>query len=279
MRKAMPSCVVLVLVAAAVVMATPRPALAGPPSNDTEDGAVVVDTVPFVHTMDASEATAGGPRICSNLASLFYSFTPSVEERIQVDLLGSDYDTTLAVYRRNAAGDIRWARCNDDRFGLASGLRFRARPGTTYYFMVGRCCGNERRGGPGGGELILTVDRVPVEVPLGFTIELDDRGTADPATGLATLTFRLTCTARSVVYQHGTLRQVRQGLFVARGSWDAVAACGPDEVVEWPVEVDTETGIAFGPGPALVRLCCGYVSDGWRWVDRSLDTEAPIQLA
>ena len=32
----------------------------------------------------------------------------------------------------------------------------------------------------------------------------------------------------------------------------------------WSVEVDTETGIAFGPGPALLRTFFEFATDGFR---------------
>lgn len=278
MRRGMPSLAVVVLVVAAVGFGAAGPALAVPPSNDTEDTAVLVDTVPFTHSIDTSGATAGGPRFCSNHASVFYAFTPSVRGRVQVDLMGSDYDTTLGVYTRDAAGKLRAVGCNDDRFGVASGLRFRANPGTTYFFLVGRCCGNARRGGPGGGQLVITVGRV-ADAPLEYEFQIADTGTIDPATGIATVSGTATCSERSFIYQDGLLRQLRQGLFVARAYWYVGMACQPDGVVQWSVEVDTETGIAFGAGSALVRLFYGFATDGWRdYVERYAGTETTIQL-
>ncbi|MGH2672377.1 MAG: hypothetical protein ACRDHC_05320 [Actinomycetota bacterium] len=128
----------ITLVVAVVGVATAAPASALPPSNDTEGTAVVVDAVPFTHSVDTTEAVPGGPGFCSNGASAFYRFTPSEDVRIQVDLLGSDYDTTLGVYTRDGEGQVEPLTCNDDRLGVAAGVRLRAVSGTTYYFMVGR---------------------------------------------------------------------------------------------------------------------------------------------
>ena len=61
-----------------------------------------------------------------------------------------------------------------------------------------------------------------------------------------------------------TLRQLRQGIFVARAYFYFYAACTPDNPAEWSVEVDTDTGIAFGSGPATVRTWYEVGWDGWR---------------
>jgi hypothetical protein len=82
----------------------------------------------------------------------------------------------------------------------------------------------------------------------------------DASTGMATIGATITCTRPSVVYLEGLLRQLRQSLFVARTYVWAYDACTPDQPVEWSGEFDTETSIAFGSGPAKVRIT--YV-DAW----------------
>jgi hypothetical protein len=252
-----------------VAMTGVIPAQAAPPTNDTEAGAVAVGPLPFTYTQDTSEAAPDGPRFCSNSASVFFTFTPEQDGRIQVDTMGSDYDTVLAIYRRDASGRVKRIDCNDDRFGLSSGLRFRASADTTYVFMVGQCCGNGRRG---GGELTLTVTEV-ADVDLNYTIGIDS-GTVDAATGIATIQGTVTCNERAVVYREGSLRQLRQGLFVARGYWYVEVGCTPGETIDWSVEVDTETGVAFGAGSATIRNSFSAATDGFReYVFDELDDE------
>ncbi len=236
------------------------PALAASPANDTEATAVQIEALPFEYAQDTSEATPNGPRFCSNNASVFFSFTPARDQRVQVDLIGSQYDTVLSVYTRTATGKVHAVDCSDDRFGLASGVRFRAHSGTTYVFMVAQCCGN---GDGGGGQLVLWMGEV-VDVELEFTVDLDDPGTVDPSTGIATIGGTITCNERSVVYRYGVLRELREGLFVARGSWSAAAACTPNAPAAWTAEVDTETGVAFGSGSAVIRDSFVGATDGFR---------------
>src|SRR5687768_3465792 len=88
-------------------------ASAAPPSNDTEAEAIEIGPLPFTHSMDTSEATNDGPRFCTTQASVFYSFTPDVTGRVQVDLIGSGYDTTLGVYTRTNEGTVQPVTCND----------------------------------------------------------------------------------------------------------------------------------------------------------------------
>lgn len=234
-------------------------AAAAPPSNDTEAGAIQIDSLPFTHSMDTTDATADGPRFCYARASVFYTLTLDHASRVQVDLLGSEYDTTLGVYTRTAAGDVQKITCNDDRFGVASGVRFRAEAGVTYYLIVGECCSDR---GTGGGPLVLTAGTV-TNLELEYAVRVTG-GTTDPATGLATLIGTVTCNERSSVYREATLRQVRQEIFVARGYFSFFAACSPGSPATWSVEVDTDTGIAFGPGQALVRTWFESAWDGWR---------------
>jgi hypothetical protein len=249
-------------------------AFAQAPANDTEGSAVEVGALPFTHTEDTSEATPDGPRFCTNNASVFFTYTPSSDTRVLVDTIGSDYDTVVSVYRRQASG-IRQVDCNDDRFGLASGLRFRAAAGVTYVIMVGQCCGSGRRG---GGELTLTVTESS-QAELAFSVDVDASGTADPMTGLATLTGTATCNERAIVYREGLLRQVRQGLFVARGFWSVEIGCLPGQTVAWSAEVDTETGIAFGSGPAVIRGSFTAATDGFRDFITATPDDLTIQLA
>ena len=72
-----------------------------------------------------------------------------------------------------------------------------------------------------------------------------------------------------------TLRQLRQGIFVARAYFYFYVACTPDNPAEWSVEVDTDTGIAFGSGPATVRTWYEVAWDGWR--DYLYNQEVPTE--
>ena len=244
------------------------PAAAAPPSNDRESGAIAIGALPFTTSQDTTEATAGGPRFCASRASVFYSFTAGATERVQVDTIGSNYDTVLAVYRRANTGRVRVLGCDDDRFGFTSGVRFRAVAGKTYFVMVGECCSNT---GGGGGELVLTATEV-VDIPLEFSLDVTG-GSVDQGTGLATLNGTLTCNQRMVVFRDMALRQFRDNFFVARSNFGLDVGCIPGVVEQWSVEVDTITGVAFAPGSATVRTFFEFATDGFD--DFSEDVNVP----
>ncbi len=248
-------------------------AAAAPPSNDRQVGAIEVGPLPFTHSMDTSEARANGPRFCFAAASVFYSFTPDATGRVQVDLLGSEYDTTLGVYTRTNTGRVRSLACNDDRFGTSSGVRFRALAGVTYFFIVGQCCSD--RGG-GGGPLVFTVTEVS-NAALDYAVEVSE-GSADPATGIATLTGTVTCNERSIVFRESELRQLRQGIFIAREFFGIFVECVPGPPIEWSVEIETATGIAFGPGPASLRRGFEVATDGFKDLIETNVPDEPITL-
>lgn len=234
------------------------PAAAAPPSNDRQSGAIAIGALPFTTTQDTSEATAGGPRFCPTRASVFYSFTPGATDQVQIDTIGSGYDTTLAVYRRTNTGRVRALACDDDAFGFTSGVRFRAVAGKTYFVMVGQCCSNS---GGGGGELVLTATEV---LDVSLEVELDvTGGSVDQATGIATVNGTVTCNERAFLFRDMSLRQFRDNFFVARGFFGLEVGCIPGIVGQWSVEVDTDTGIAFAPGSATVRTFFEFATDGF----------------
>lgn len=261
------------VVAMAASMLTATPAMAAPPPNDHVDGAVRVTTVPFVYEQDTTDATADGPRRCGNNSSVFFTFAPAGSGRYQVDTLGSEYDTVLTVFVRRH-GSVTIIECNDDRLNLASGVRFRGRPGVTYTIMVSTCCGSGVDGV--GGPLTLAVDRVntnPLEASLTVT-----GGSSDPVSGDLTLTGTLTCTERSIMYLEGVLRQVRNGLFVARAYVSGGISCVPGSGDGWSLVLESATGVVFGPGPASLRIDALVATDGFRDVLRLPTGEETIVI-
>jgi hypothetical protein len=274
-RHAERSLFVMVLTVSVVIVPASA-AFAAAPANDEESAATEIAQVPFAETIDTTNATASGPRFCTNNASVFYRFTPAADIHIQFDTIGSDYDTTLAIYTRNAAGKVvrNSRKCNDDRFNLDAGLRLRAKAGVTYFFQVGTCCGS---GSDGGGQLAVSVTEVTDE-PLEFTLDVTDPGTVDPATGIATISGTVTCNQRSIVGFEGVLRQLRQGMFVARGYASAFTVCTPGTTPTWTSEVDTDTGIAFGAGSALFRTWYTFGADGFGQYVEQEGTDTTIQL-
>jgi hypothetical protein len=191
------------------------------PINDDILHATVVTAVPFVvGPIDTSEATAAidDPQDCHNNGSNWYTFTPTTDISIEVHTIGSAYDTTLGVYA-GAPGALSLIECNDDFYGLQSAIRFDAAANTTYYIMVGFCCGNENTG---GGTLFFTIVELPP--PLDITLVLHTPGSVRRVTGTATIGGTVACNQPVEVEVSGQLRQkFRRRIFV--GTFFTRVAC------------------------------------------------------
>ena len=69
--------------------------------------------------------------------TVWYSFTPQTDLRMEFNTFGSDYDTILSVYR-GPRGALTQEACNDNAgFERQSTVRFDARGGIMYWVMVG----------------------------------------------------------------------------------------------------------------------------------------------
>jgi hypothetical protein len=76
-----------------------RPTDPVPPRNDTVSGATVITSLPATFTEDVSGATnySDDRPFCGTWWSVWFSYTPTVDEHVFFDTMGSDYDTELAV--------------------------------------------------------------------------------------------------------------------------------------------------------------------------------------
>lgn len=164
----------------------------------------------------------------------------------------------------------RLVKCNDDGLGLDSAIRFNARAGVRYIFMVARCCGYGR---DGGGALSLSVTPVPTD---GFTAHVvPTGGTIDPISGDLQLQGTVECTHRSAGYISGSVRQRRDGLYVAQAWIEGSFECTGTGT--WTSEVYLDGNIGFASGDARVRFGF-YATDGFSWTDTSGEVEV-ITLA
>jgi hypothetical protein len=215
------------------------PAVAAPPPNDDFDSATIVtEPLPFTDETNTVEATTApdDPNCVGQGPTVWYSFTPSVDMRIQAKTFGSDYDTTLSVYT-GTRGNLTQIACNDDAGGtLQSSVAFDAVAGQTFFFMVGAFAS-----GP-GGNLVFTVEVAPP--PLTIDLSIDSVGSFD-RTGNATIRGTVTCSKSTFVDLFGELKQ-EAGRFFIRGFFGTSFACNGE--TPWEVTVSGENG-SFAGGP------------------------------
>lgn len=223
-----------------VFLALPGVVLAAAPSNDDIANATPVTALPFTDQIDTSEATTAGddPDCVGNGPTVWYVYTPGVDQSLVADTFGSDYDTTLSVYT-GSPGSLSQIACNDDASGLQSAVAFDAAAGTTYYFMVGAFAS-----GP-GGNLIFHVDEgEPTQVDL----TIDSTAQFDPTSGSALVTGTITCSEGAFAFIDLQLEQ-RVGRRTVVGFGGTFVECDGSSQ-PWTVEVFGENGL-FKGGRAL----------------------------
>lgn len=265
MRRIVRFMIVLGVVMSFLTVAAPA-ALADPPPNDDIADATIIPGVPFaVGPIDTSEATGAidDPQDCSYLfptnGTSWYRFTPSADITIEANARGSDYDTTLGAFS-GSPGALSALACNDDGYGLQSGVRIDAVANTTYYFMVGCFCDGQS-GATGGGTLFFNVFGEPFQPPLEITMTVNRRGSVDPDTGVATITGTVACNveASPVLQDSGAILQQRQGQAIVVGSNQFDIPCPPPgETAGWSAFLSG----GFRPGPAVgsvfTRACDAF---------------------
>ncbi len=220
--------------------------LAAAPTNDAVGRAVRVDVLPFVHAMDTRTATtaAADPHCVGQGPTVWYTFTPPEDVRIDVNTFGSNYDTTLSAYIVDSAGAAQIA-CNDDTNGLQSQLQVNLIAGVTYTFMVGAYAS-----GPGGDLVIAFSER-----HAGSRIFINTRA-ALRSPGLVTLRGTVTCDQPSIIYVWGTIVQALNGAgdhHAADATWAQFATEGTscNRRSAWtsnPIPIEN----LFRRGPAVV---------------------------
>jgi hypothetical protein len=244
------------------IFATASAALAVQPSNDDIANATVVTAIPYTDALDTSEATSDptDPTDCYNNGSVWYVYTAEADMFVEVNTIGSNYDTTLGVYS-GSPGSLTLLGCNDDFYGLQSRVVVEVSTGTTYYVMAGFCCGN---GEDGGGSLVLNVMEAPP--PLDIELTVDPLGTFDQA-GNATITGSLSCNNISSGYVRVFLRQ-RHGRDFIDGSGITYFDCSPPSSA-WSVTV---TGDGVFRGGQATLFSDAYFCDA---VECDYDTVGP----
>ena len=146
------------------------------PPNDDFDDATPVDLLPFTDTLHTAGATSASddpnvscPTVEAIGQTVWYRYRANVAGRVEIDTVGSDYDTVLAVYTssRGALSENEVA-CHDDidasQGNLRSQVSFDIVGGETYHVMVA-AAGND----PGGSLTLRINDTTPPSASLTLT--------------------------------------------------------------------------------------------------------------
>jgi hypothetical protein len=236
----------MVLATVCLLALSALPVMAAAPGNDDRANAIVINTIPYTNTQDTSEATTDDddPWCSGQGPTVWYSFTPSEDIRLEANTFGSDYDTTLLVAIDDGGGDLDVIACNDDAgFDVQSRVRFNAESGVSYLFMVGAYAS-----GP-GGELVFNLLEAPPSADVGVSLNVD--GARFNRDGSATVRGTVTCTGSDWVELDAELSQQVGRFRIIGWGWDFVD-CSSDGT---PFELDIRgiTG-SYGGGPASLYV-------------------------
>jgi hypothetical protein len=122
-----------------------------PPLNDDFDAATVIPGLPYSDTLDTRGATTAPdePSSCAYSDSVWYSLTPTVNQRIDLDTGGSSYGIQIGVFT-GSRDALTQVACSETR------VSFEATAGVTYHLQI-------VTEGPGGGDLVFNaVGHLPV---------------------------------------------------------------------------------------------------------------------
>ena len=210
---------------------------AAPPTNDDFATPIEVTEFPYSHVQNTTRATSAvdDPFCNGSKKTVWYSFTPQTDQRVEFNTYGSDYDTILSVYR-GTRGALIQEECNDNAgFERQSRVRFDARGGITYWVMVGT-----DYWGMGGR---LQLNALPAPPPLSVGLTINDAGGVDPTTGLASVRGSIICSRPVVVSISGQLKQDHAQSSLT-GKFGFVVAC--DGTTDWATTVVTAPGVFQG---------------------------------
>jgi hypothetical protein len=210
-----------------------------PPPNDDFNSPTVIPSMPFTVSQNVTNATTApdDPFCVGRTQTVWFSFTPSQNMRLEANTFGSNYDTTLSVYT-GARGALTQLACNDDSNGsVQSRVRFDAVAGTTYFFMVSSFSFFPVSAAN------LTFNLVPAPPALAITPSVTQFGAVDPSTGAATISGFVSCTQPAFVTISGQLKQSHGGTPLS-GFFSAFVPC--NGTTPWSATIQTTVSLFHG---------------------------------
>ena len=134
--------------------------------------------------------------------SVWFSYTPSSSQLIQIDTSGTNYSAAVAVLTGSPSG-FSAVSCS------LGGSTFSASPGTTYYIDVAQF------GGGSGGTLSLALNALPDPIS---AFAVDGSGSFDKSSRAATVTGTITCSPGAFAFGSGQINTDAHGRNASIGS-------------------------------------------------------------
>ena len=160
-------------------------------SNDNLATPLNISAVPYQKSQDILYATSGNEdNLVPNCyddpsvylvsgSTLWYEYTSGGNKTINLDTLGSDYDTYIAVWQGDK-NNLQPVACNDDitSYQYQSALSFHATAGVTYYIEIGNFMGWDYTNFP-SGSLAGTKEETEITSKSAHTLKFQATSFAD----------------------------------------------------------------------------------------------------
>jgi hypothetical protein len=240
-------------VAVLVILAATAGSVLAQPANDNSLMPTVIDSVPFADTLDTTTATsdpADPSDFCGPFTNtVWYKLEsgPAGISHLILRTLASDYTAVMHVAAGSPGGTF--AACGSGE------IAFDAAPSTTYYIMIGDCCGT-------GGTLQFSATQ-----GLAFGGTVNHTGSFDAKSGTATISGTYTCTRRAVIDAVEVSLAQPIGRFIVSGGGETFpgAVCEPGTSFSWTLQVHSSNG-KFAGGKATARLAVFGHDDAESWI-------------
>lgn len=255
-----------VLIAAVTVAgAAASPVAAAAPTNDMPSGATSIPSLPFAIDQNTTEASVESDDVgCGagglDAATVWYSFTPSDDVRVEIDATASDYLVGVNLFAGTADEAGRFD-CNNDA------LAFDAAAGIKYFLLFADVNDDSVNGGTLRAEVGVAPPSLNVSLGVAPTAKVH------PKTGQARVTGTITCDRPAEFAEVSVALRLGTGRFFTIGSGAAPASCGPAPSA-WAAIVTGENG-RFTAGSATVDLT-GLACDILTCSETA--TTAPVRL-
>ena len=256
---------VVALVVAAVFVG-PAPAHAAAPGNDVYSGRTTITAVPHSEVVTTGEATTdpldgevnAGCGAPATDASVWFSYTATVDQGLVANVRGSDYPAGVIV-ATGGPGAFTLLACGPGATG------WQGTAGTTYTILA---FDDQSDGGVNGGTLRLDVDVAPPPPTVALTVNSRARFTK---IGSAIVTGTVKCSGQAdFAFLETELRQA-VGRVIISGSGGSGITC--DGLTRpWSAEVVSNNGTFAGGKAASLTfsLACGAFECGVDFVERSV---------
>jgi hypothetical protein len=241
------------LIALCLAITAAGPVSAAAPGNDLPSGATAIPSLPFTIDQNTTEAGVGSDDVgCGaggfDVATVWYSFTPVEDVRVEIDARASDYLVGVNLFAGSADETGRFD-CNNDA------LAFDAAAGTTYYLLFADVNDDAINGGSLRADVIVA----PPSLNVSLTVDLSAK--VHPKTGQARITGTIACDRQAEFAEVSVSLRLATGRFVTIGGGAGSTSCGPTRAA-WSAIVTGEND-RFTAGRATVQvtgLACDILS-------------------